>query len=117
MLLDSGMCHITCDGRNGICLCFRWDNPTDFRLATYRSRLTKASEVMQRLLGNAWEGLKLTWDEWHMIVCGWGDGVALTQTAIANLIEGELHYYKFGLGLGRLTWALIIGLLLIRFIG
>ena len=72
---------------------------------------------LQRLLSNAWEGLKLTWDEWHTIVIGWGDGVAFTKTAVVNLIIGELHYYKFGLALGRLTWALIIGSLLIRFMG
>ena len=90
-MLDSGMCHITCDGRNGICLCVRWDNPTNFRLTTYRSRLTKASEVMQRLLGNAWEGLKLTWPEWHSIVIGWGDGVAFTKTdwLLVGVFYGE----------------------------
>ena len=72
------------------------------------------------------EGLKLTWAEWHAIVLGWGDGVAFTHTewhlmsvfyGEGEKMEGELHYYKFGLGLGRLTWALIIASLLIRFLG
>lgn len=80
--------------------------------------------MILKLLKNAWEGLKLTWDEWHMIVCGWGDGIAFTRTSIEELIEAygkdivkEKHYYKFGLGLGLLTWALIISLVLIRLLG
>lgn len=63
------------------------------------------------------------WTEWHAIVIGWGDGVAFTKTDWDKIhkfyddgLEGELHYYKFGIGLGRLTWALIIALLLIRFL-
>ena len=75
-----------------------------------------------RLLSNIWEGLKLTWAEWHATVIGFGDGVAFTTTNWPMLslfyedgIEGELHYYKFGLALGRLTWVLIIASLLIRF--
>ena len=72
-------------------------------------------------MSDTWGGLKLTWDEWHMIVCGYGDGVAFTTTDIDTLtfvygkdIRKELHYYKFGLALGRLTWALIICSLIIR---
>jgi len=72
------------------------------------------------------EGVKLTWDEWHMIVSGWGDGAALNRaekTPVAptsdfySILAGEVWYYKFGLALGRLTWALIIGVLLERLIG
>ena len=66
-----------------------------------------------------------TWTEWHAIVIGWGDGVSFTYTDwdLINLLydeeekmKQELHYYKFGVGLGRLTWALIIASLLIRFL-
>ena len=80
---------------------------------------------MRRLFNNILEGLELTWAEWHAIVIGWGDGVAFTMTdwhlmdVFYNEKEGmeqELHYYKFGLALGRLTWALIIASLLIRFL-
>lgn len=77
-----------------------------------------------KLLKDAWEGLKLTWEEWHAIVIGWGDGVAFTKTdwkTISQIygreMEKELHYHKFGLALGRLTWALIIASLLIRLVG
>ena len=76
---------------------------------------------MIQKLSSAWEGLKLTWAEWHSIVIGWGDGVAFTKTDWNDIedeeMQGELHYYKFGLALGRLTWALIIVKLLIRFLG
>jgi len=83
-------------------------------------------------LQSAWEGVKLTWDEWHMIVSGWGDGVALNRgeriptiqetpnyqdNDFYAILAREAWYYKFGLALGRLTWALIIGVLLERFIG
>lgn len=79
------------------------------------------------------EGMKLTWDEWHMIVSGWGDSAAFNKAEkIPNLEEinkgrnsdcdfyailaREAWYYKFGMGLGKLTWALIAAALLIRFI-
>jgi len=89
--------------------------------------------MIRRLLSDAWEGLKLTWAEWHMIVCGWGDGAAFNKAEKIPSLEEmktrndvrdfyailakEAWYYKFGLALGRLTWALIIASLLIRFGG
>ena len=89
--------------------------------------------MIQRLLSDAWEGLKLTWGEWHMIASGWGDSVAFNKAEkIPNLEEipedrnnecdfyailaREAWYYKFGMALGKLTWALIVAALLIRFI-
>lgn len=66
-----------------------------------------------------------TWTEWHAIVIGWGDGVAFTKVEWHLMdvfyeekekMEQEFHYYQFGIGLGRLTWALIIASLLIRFL-
>ena len=77
-------------------------------------------------LKNAWEGLKLTWAEWHSIVIGWGDGVAFHKTEWHRMdvyypesekMEQEYHYYQFGLALGRLTLVLIGASLLIRFLG
>lgn len=66
--------------------------------------------------------LMMTWTEWHALVIGFGDGVSFTHTNWDDIpllyddgLEGELHYYKFGSALGRLTWALIIASLLIRF--
>ena len=47
--------------------------------------------------------------EWHSLVIGWGDGVSFRSTDWAKLnvfygdkekMSQELHYYKFGLGLG-----------------
>jgi len=77
--------------------------------------------MIKQLLSDAWEWLKLTWAEWHSIVIGWGDGVAFTKTHWEDIedeeMRGELHYYKFGTALGRLTWALIIASLLIRWLG
>ncbi|MGQ9545907.1 MAG: hypothetical protein ACUVTR_01910 [Dehalococcoidia bacterium] len=71
-----------------------------------------------------------TWCEWHAMVSGWGDGVALNKSEkIPNvkeipenprdddfyaIIAREAWYYKVGVALGRLTWALIIICLLIR---
>lgn len=71
-----------------------------------------------------------SWNEWHMIVSGWGDGTALKRgeriptvqetednhkdTDFYSILAREAWYYKFGLGIGRLTWALIIASLLIR---
>jgi len=88
--------------------------------------------MIKRLLQATWEGLKLTWDEWHMIASGWGDGASLKKgETIPNLGEvqdphderdfyamlaKEAWYYKFGLALGRLTWVLIVASLLIRFL-
>ena len=55
----------------------------------------------------------------------WGDGVAFTKVdwhlmdvfyEEKEKMEQEFHYYQFGIGLGRLTWALIIASLLIRFL-
>lgn len=84
-------------------------------------------------LKGAWEGVKLSWAEWHMIVSGWGDGAALKkgekippvqetteeykQTDFYSILAREAWYYKFGMALGRLTWALIIAKLLERLIG
>lgn len=74
--------------------------------------------MIRQLLSGAWEGLKLTWAEWHAIIIGWGDGVAFTETDWVKIsilcpndkgIEGELHYYKFGLGLGRLSFMAVTG--------
>lgn len=126
MLLGSDMCYIACAGRNGICLCFRWGNPIDSRFTTLRERLTarlaEATEMIQKLL-DIWEDIKPTWTEIHAFIIGWGDGAAFTWTDWDMIhmfyddgLEGELHYYKFGIGLGRLTWALIIASLLIRFL-
>ena len=91
------------------------------------SDLTEVSpalnKTMTRNILDILKDLWLTWTEWHAIVIGWGDGVAFTMTdweMIPKLyddrLEGELHYYKFGIGLGRLTWALIVASLLIRFL-
>jgi len=86
--------------------------------------------MIRKILSFAWEGLGLTWDEWHMIASGWGDGAAFNKAekipTIQDNQEGhqdndfyailarEAWYYKFGLALGRLTWALIIACLIIR---
>lgn len=68
--------------------------------------------------------MKFNWDEWHAWVIGWGDGVAFLSTDWEEVMAWygpnmgeEIHYYKFGLAMGRLTWALIIGSLLLRFLG
>ena len=78
--------------------------------------------MIQKLL-DILKDLIPSWTEWHAIVIGWGDGVAFTHVAWEAIcriygkeMEQELHYYKVGIGLGRLTWALIIASLLIRFL-
>ena len=84
-------------------------------------------------LKSIWEGMKLSWDEWHMIASGWGDGAALHRgekiptiqettenykdTDFYSILAREAWYYKFGLALGRLTWLLPIGILLERLLG
>lgn len=53
------------------------------------------------------------YEEWHSFVIGWGDGVAFTRTdwwAIRE-IEGEPHYYKFGVGVGRITFFVVLAVL------
>ena len=88
--------------------------------------------MIRRLLSSALGGLGLTWDEWHMIASGWGDGAGLSKAehipSVQNtpedhqdndfhaILAREAWYYKFGLALGRLTWALIVASLLIRFL-
>ena len=50
-------------------------------------------------------------EEWHAFVIGFGDGVAFTKTDWGTVfifykgegMEKELHYYKFGLALGRFS--------------
>ena len=82
---------------------------------------------------NVWETLKLTWPEVHMVVSGWGDGAALNkgeriptiqettddykETDFYAILAREAWYYKVGLALGRLTWAWIIGSVLVRLLG
>ena len=63
-----------------------------------------------------WEGLKLTPEEWHAIVIGWGDGVNFTRTdwnEIAHIygkeMKQEYHYYQFGRGVGLLTFVGVTG--------
>ena len=79
------------------------------------------------------ECIKLTWDEWHMIVSGWGDGAALSRgeriptiqetveehkdTDFYSILAKEAWYYKFGIGLGRLTWAIIGAIILASLLG
>lgn len=86
-----------------------------------RQRIAKARG--QEIIGD------FTWNEWHAMVSGWGDGVAFNKSEkIPNLkeipdkprdddfyaiIAMEAWYYKVGMALGRLTWALIIASLLI----
>lgn len=58
--------------------------------------------------------------EWHAFVIGWGDGISFHRTnwqMIKHLcpfdkkIEGELHYYKAGLALGRFSIvAFVVGM-------
>jgi len=50
-------------------------------------------------------------NEVHAFVMGWGDGVAFNRgddLYIHEVVEKEPWYYKAGLGVGRLTWLLII---------
>ena len=88
---------------------------------------------MRRLLSNVWKAMKLTWDEWHMIASGWGDGVALNrgekiptiqettedydETDFYSILAREAWYYKVGVALGRLTWAIIGAIVLVRVLG
>ena len=85
------------------------------------------------ILRDIWECIKLTWAEWHMIASGWGDGAALNrgepipytqkttedykETDFHSILAREAWYYKFGLALGRLTWAIIGAIVLIRVLG
>jgi len=68
----------------------------------------------------ALRGLLLTWAEWHMIVSGLGDGLALSKaekiptiqetedkykvTDFYAILAREAWYYKIGMGIGRLAW-------------
>lgn len=82
---------------------------------------------MLELLKDIWECIKLTWDEWHMMVSGWGDGAALNRgeriptiqetTGFYSILAREAWYYKFGLGLGRLIWGIIGAIVLVGVLG
>lgn len=68
-----------------------------------------------------------------MMVSGWGDGVALNRgeriptvqetednhkdTDFYSILAKEAWYYKFGLGLGRLMWAIIGAIVLAIVLG
>jgi len=85
------------------------------------------------ILKDIWEAVKLSWDEWHMMVSGWGDGAGFNKgeristvketednhkdTDFYSILAREAWYYKFGLGLGRLTWAIIGAIVLIGVLG
>ena len=54
-------------------------------------------------------------EEWHAFVMGWGDGAGLRSAEALDahpVIEAEPWYYKAGYGLGKLTWPLVLGLLI-----
>jgi len=70
-------------------------------------------------------GNDFTWNERHAMISGWGDGVSLNKSEripkreevpecedpsdnFYAIISREAWYYKVGVGLGRLTWALLI---------
>lgn len=91
-----------------------------------------AVRAIQKKLGIAPQFGLDTWNEWHAMASGWGDGVAFNKAEkipkleeipekprdddFYAIIAMEAWYYKVGVALGRLTWALIIGSLLIRWI-
>lgn len=51
--------------------------------------------------------------EWHAVVIGFGDGVVFTKLMEWQTMEirREPHYYKAGLGLGRLVFFFVVALL------
>lgn len=55
--------------------------------------------------------------EWHAFVIGWGDGVAFTKTDCQQIaeIKNDVHYYKFGVSVGRfaIVTAIILGILIV----
>ena len=68
-----------------------------------------------------------TWNEWHAMASGWGDGAALnkaekipdvkdlpektTDDDFHAIIAREAWWYKVGVALGRLTWPFVIFLI------
>lgn len=52
--------------------------------------------------------------EWHALVIGVGDGISFqtVQTWQHSVLIHELHYYKFGVGVGRLALVLWVAVLL-----
>ena len=68
-----------------------------------------------------------TWEEWHALASGWGDGAGLSKAEkIPNvkdlpekpreddfyaIIAREAWYYKVGVAIGRLTWPFVIFLI------
>jgi len=89
--------------------------------------------MIRRLLSDAWEGLKLTWGEWHMIVCGLGDGLALKvgekippiqetpddykETDFYAILAREAWYYKISMGIGRFIWGVLIAITFMEVLG
>lgn len=80
---------------------------------------------MIQKLRDIWEDIKLTWVEWHAVVIGLGDGLAFTKTDWSRIreycpndkfIEGELHYYKISVGIGRLIWGILIASVLVNLV-
>ena len=59
-----------------------------------------------------WSNFLDTYQEWHALIIGWADGVSFTKTDWSKIahscphdagIEGEYHYYKVGVALGRFS--------------
>ena len=73
-----------------------------------------------------WKGLIITPNEWHMLVCGLGDGFGWRkaekipsvsefteeqlkdETNFYAILAQEAWYYKIAFGIGRLAWGGII---------
>lgn len=69
-------------------------------------------------------GDDFTWNERHAMISGWGDGVSrlkvekiprrnevseeIKEDDFHAIIATEAWYYKAGVAIGRLTWALIV---------
>ena len=68
-----------------------------------------------------------TWEEWHALASGWGDGAGLNKAEripdvkeiseepkeydFHAIIAMEAWYYKVGVASGRLTWPVVIFLM------
>lgn len=91
------------------------------------------SKIRQKLRHKIDEGMEFTWNEWHAMISGWGDGVSFNKSErIPNIneipenprdddfhaiIAMEAWYYKTGVALGRLTWGLIIASVILKITG
>ena len=52
-------------------------------------------------------------EEWHAFWYGWGEGVTRIKedVPVPKYVINEPHWYKFGQGIGALTWPVVLAII------